>query len=73
MPNVYVEARPKGRNEGEPVEDYVVEDHADHVVAGPFKTQREAIDWAMGKGHHPLVARVRHLNNKKNADHWRSA
>jgi hypothetical protein len=24
-------------------------------------------------GHHPLVARVRHLNNKKIPDHWRSA
>ena len=33
MPNVYVEARPKGRPEGSVVEDYVVEDHADHVLA----------------------------------------
>ena len=29
MPNVYVEARPKGRPENSPIEDYVVEDHAD--------------------------------------------
>jgi hypothetical protein len=34
MPNVYVEARPKGRPENSPIEDYVVEDHADHVLAG---------------------------------------
>jgi hypothetical protein len=39
MPNVYVEARPKGRPEGSAIEDYVVEDHADHVLA-TFKTSR---------------------------------
>jgi hypothetical protein len=70
MSNVYVEARPKGRLEA--IQDYVVEDHADHVL-GTFKTQKEAIDWAKAKGHAPLVARVRHLSDKKNPDHWRSA
>ena len=65
MPNVYVEARPKGRSEGSPIEDFVVEDHADHVL-GTFKTQTEAIEWARKNGHSPLVARVRHLNDKKN-------
>jgi hypothetical protein len=29
MPNVYVEARPKGRPEGSSIEDLVVEGHAD--------------------------------------------
>src|SRR5262249_46982025 len=72
MANVYVEPRPKGRPEGSPIEDYVVEDHADHGLA-TFKTQREAIDWAKGEGHTPHVARVRHLNDKKKADHWRAA
>ena len=72
MANVYVAPRPNGRREGDPIEDYVVEDHADHVLA-TFKTQREAIDWAKGQGHSPLVARVRHLNDKKSADHWRQA
>jgi hypothetical protein len=72
MANVYIEARPKGRAEGAHIDDYVVEDHADHVL-GTFKTQREAIDWARGKGHAPLVARVRHLNDKKKPDHWRAA
>jgi hypothetical protein len=43
MSTVYVEARPKGRAEGSPINDYVVEDHADHVLA-TFKTQREAIN-----------------------------
>ncbi len=72
MANVYVEARPKGRPEGSPIEDYVVEDHADHVL-GSFKTQTEAIYWAKENGHAPLVARVRNLSDKKTPDHWRSA
>ena len=72
MANVYVEARPKGRAEGSPIDDYVVEDHADHQLA-VFKTQHEAIAWAKRQGHAPLVARVRHLNDKKKPDHWRSA
>jgi hypothetical protein len=72
MANVYVEARPKGRPEGNAIEDYVVEDHADHAL-GTFKTQGEAISWARNAGHSPLVARVRHLNDKKKPDHWRSA
>ena len=45
MARVFVEARPKGRPEGSPIEDYVVEDHADHVLQ-TFKTQHEAIEWA---------------------------
>lgn len=45
MANIYIEARPKGRPEGTRIDDYVVEDHADHVL-GNFRTQREAIDWA---------------------------
>jgi hypothetical protein len=57
MANVYVEPRPKGRHEGDPIQDYVVEDHADHVLA-TFKTQREVIDWAKGQGHSPLMSPV---------------
>ena len=72
MANVYVEACPKGRAEGTPIQDYVVEDHASHVL-GTFKTQKEAIDWAKANGHAPLVARVRHLNDRNIPDHWRSA
>jgi hypothetical protein len=72
MANVYIEPRPKGRQEGEAIADYVVEDHAGDTLAS-FKTQEEAITWARGKGHSPLVARVRHLNDKKTPDHWRSA
>ncbi|MGA3138950.1 MAG: hypothetical protein ABSD09_08705 [Xanthobacteraceae bacterium] len=71
MANVYVEARPKGRPEGSAIEGYVVEDGADNVLKS-FNTQREAIDWSRQQGHHPLVARVRHLNDKKVPDHWRA-
>ena len=71
MAVVYVEARPKGRPEGSPITDYVVEDHADHVL-GTFSTQADAIAWAKRHGHSPHVARVRHLNDKKKPDHWRA-
>jgi hypothetical protein len=71
MANIFIEARPKA---GLKVllSRIVAEDHADHVL-GTFRTQREAIDWAKAGGHSPLVARVRHLNDKKRPDHWRSA
>lgn len=72
MANVYVEARPKGAPEGSHIDDFVVEDHADNVLS-THRTQTEAIQWAKARGHHPLVARVRHLNNKRIPDHWRSA
>lgn len=71
MANVYIEARPKGRQEGTCIDGYVVEDHADHVLA-TFGTQEEAITWAKSQGHSPLVTRVRTLNDKKKPDHWRS-
>ena len=71
MSVVYIEERPKGKAAGSPITDYVVEDHADHVL-GTFKTQKEAIEWAKKSGHSPHVARVRHLNDKKKPDHWRA-
>ena len=71
MATVFVEARPKGRSEGSPVTDCVVEDHADHALY-TTKTQHEAIEWAKRNGHTPHVARVRHLNDKKKPDHWRA-
>jgi hypothetical protein len=42
MANVYIEARPKGHPEGSPIQDYVVEDHADHVL-GTFVPEWVAI------------------------------
>ena len=47
-------------------------DHKDRVPHASG-TQSAAIDWARGDGHSPLAARVRHLNDKKNPGHWRSA
>jgi hypothetical protein len=72
MAVVFIEARPKGKPEDSPINDYVVEDHADHVL-GTFDTQKDAIVWAIKNGHAPHVARVRHLNDKKTPDHWRAA
>lgn len=67
---VYVEARPKGRPEGSVIEGFVVEDHADSVLHTSH-TQAASIEWAKDRGYTPHVARVRHLNNKRNPDHWR--
>jgi hypothetical protein len=67
MPNLYIEALPKGCPEGSATDDFVVEGHADHVLA-TFKTKKEAINRARKKNHSPLVARVRHLNDKKILD-----
>ena len=72
MANVYIEALPKGHREGSPITGYVAESEHDHHL-GSFRTQHEAIQWAKSQGHKPLVARVRHLNNKRIPDHWRSA
>lgn len=72
MANVFIEARPKGRRAAERIDDFVVEDHADHPLS-TFKTQSEAIDWARKQGHRQWVARVRHLNDKKIPYHWRAA
>jgi hypothetical protein len=73
MPNVYVEARPKGRPEGSAVDDFVVEDRADHVLA-TFKTQKEAIDWARQNNHSPpRCPRPAPSTDKKIPDHWRAA
>jgi len=71
MAAVYMEARPKGRQEGSAITDYVVEDHADHVLHNS-QTQHAAIDLAKRNGHTPHVARVRHLNDKKRLDRWRA-
>ena len=70
MTVVFIEARPKGKPEGSPIEDYIIEDHANHVLAS-FKTQKEAIDWSRKNGHTPHVARVRHMSDKNKPDHWR--
>lgn len=65
MSNVFVEPTADGK--------YQVE-FSDHTPPiGPLPTQEEAIQEAKRHGHHPLVARVRHLNDKHKPDQWRSA
>jgi hypothetical protein len=71
MPNVFIEARPKGRPSGSPITVFVAE-AAGGEVLGTFNTQDEAVAWAQRAGHKPLVARVRHLNDKDRPDHWRA-
>ena len=73
MANVFVEPRPKSRREGAAITRYVVESARDQVMAGPFKTQEEAIQAARRDGHKPLVARVRYRTDKNRPDHWREA
>jgi hypothetical protein len=70
MAIVYIEARPKGREES-PITHFVVEDHADNVL-GTFQTQLAAISWAKSNGHSSHVARVRHLSDKRVPNHWRA-
>jgi hypothetical protein len=65
MSNVYVEPAPNDK--------YQIEFADGTPAIGPFSTQKDAIDRAKKMGHRPLVARVRHLNDKKIPDHWRSA
>lgn len=72
MANVFVEPRPKGRHEGDPITDFVVE-NASNSILHTSKTQEGAIKWAKDNGHTPHVARVRHLNDKAVPDHWRAA
>ncbi len=64
MANAFIEPTSDGK--------YQIEIPGEKNV-GPFDTQKEAIDQAKKLGHKPLVARVRHLNDKKVPDHWRSA
>lgn len=71
MANVFIEARPKGRPEGSPITDYVIEDGEGQVI-NVQTIQRHAVLWAKKRGFHPLIARVRHLNDKSIPDHWRS-
>ena len=56
MTTVFIEARPKGRQEGSAILDYVVEEQGG-LVLKTFKTQAEAITWAKSEGHASRSAR----------------
>jgi hypothetical protein len=71
MSKVYLEPRPKSRDAHAPIDHFAVEDSADSVLYSN-RTQQGAVDWAKRQGHRPvMVARVRHLPDKRNPDHWR--
>ena len=65
MANVFIEPVPDGH--------FVIEHLNGSKHPQHYPTQQAAIDHAKAMGHHPLVARVRHLNDKNIPDHWRSA
>jgi len=70
MSNAFIEPLPKSKDEQAAIALYVV-DTGTAIMGGPFPTQAQAVDWARKRGHHPLVARARHLTNKNKPDHWR--
>ncbi len=73
MPNVFVEPRPKGKPEGAPIENYVLELAGGTLLTpATYSTQKEAIAAARQLDHEPLVARVRNTD-KGQPDHWRKA
>ena len=65
MSNVFVEPSKDGG--------YQIEFADATPTKSGYRTQEEAIAAAKMLGHKPLVARVRHLNDKKKPDHWRAA
>lgn len=65
MANVFVEPSPEGG--------YQIEFADGTAPIAGFATQQAAIEEARKDGHHPLVARVRTLNDKNKPDHWRAA
>jgi hypothetical protein len=67
-PSVFVEPLPRG---GGPITGYQIEFATGEKMAGPFRTQEEAIEFVRSRGSKPLVARVR-ISNRSNPNHWRA-
>lgn len=70
MTAAYIEHRPRSTDPKAETKHFAI------VVDGKdvreCKTQREAEEWADGKGYRPIhVARVRHLQERDKPDHWR--
>jgi hypothetical protein len=61
MPNVFIDPAPDGH--------FFIEHENGTRHVPHFPTQQAAIDHAKSMGYHPLVARVRHLNDGKIPDH----
>jgi hypothetical protein len=58
MATIYIEARTKGRQEGERIEDYVVEDHVDHVLAASCHRRRHDYEAGHAKRTQPHPVRA---------------
>jgi hypothetical protein len=70
MTAAFIEHRPHPASAGADTTHFVI--IADGKEVGSFKTQEEAKDAACKRGYRPVhVARVRHLQNRDNPDHWR--
>ncbi len=65
MANVFIEPAPDRL--------FIIEHENGPKHTQHYPTQKAAIDHAKAMGYHPLVARVRHLNDKAKPDQWRSA
>lgn len=70
---VYIEPKPKAKNENEPINHYEIEKDGGSSVDGKqYKTQSAAIEAARAQKHDPIMcARVR-VTDKGKPDHWRS-
>ncbi len=70
---VYIESKPKGRNESDKIDHYEIEkDGGQSVDDKKYATQTAAHQFAKQQGHHPILcARVR-VTFKGNPDHWRN-
>ena len=70
MTAAYVEHRPRSNEPKEPTIHFAVVVNGKDVEK--FRTQEDAVSWAKKQGYSPIhVARVRHLQDRDQPDHWR--
>ena len=70
---IYIEPKPKARNENEPIDHYEIEKDGGSSVDGKqYKTQQQARDAAKQQGHHPILCAHVRVTDKGKPDHWRS-
>jgi hypothetical protein len=71
MSPAFIEHRPRSTDPQEKTRHYVVIVNGKEV-GGEFETQKAAKDHACNAGYDPVhVARVRHLQDRDQPDHWR--
>jgi hypothetical protein len=70
---VFIEPKPKARQESERIEHYEIEADGGRSVDGKrYQTQKDAQEAAKSQGHSPILcARVR-VTDKGKPDHWRN-